>query len=113
MVLLSFKDSFNKLNIKVGKITLFRRLVQLIAFLLINYVIIEVLFAINLIAIDPYIRILPILNSPRNSLSKGAGFTEYFFYFIAEGKFPFFILAVFILLTLISAANLQFITFYF
>jgi len=102
VVLLSLKDSFGKLNVKVGKITVFRRLVQLTAFLLINYVIIEVVFAINLIAFDPYVRILPILNSPRNSLSRGAGFTEYVFYFIAEGTFPFFILAVFILIILIS-----------
>ncbi len=38
-------------------------------------------------------KVLPILNSPRNPLSNGAGMLEYIFFSMAEGVFPFFLIA--------------------
>jgi len=68
-------------------LTILRRTVQIFAFLLINYVIIEAIFAINLLSLDGLIKILPILNSPRNPISNGAGILEFIFYFLLEGFF--------------------------
>ncbi|MHA1294414.1 MAG: 4Fe-4S binding protein [Promethearchaeota archaeon] len=82
--------------------TIIRRIVQISAFLFINYIIIETIFSINLIAFEAMVKILPIQNSPRNPLSKGAGIVEYMFFYMAEGVFPFFLLAIFILIILFS-----------
>ncbi|MGQ4874866.1 MAG: 4Fe-4S binding protein [Promethearchaeia archaeon] len=84
------------------RITILRRIVQISAFLFINYVIIEMIFSINLISFEGLIKILPVLNSPRNPLSDGAGIMEYIFYFIAEGEFPFLLFGILILIILFS-----------
>ncbi|MBD3256588.1 MAG: 4Fe-4S binding protein [Candidatus Lokiarchaeota archaeon] len=84
------------------KITTIRRIVQITAFIAINYVIIEFIFSVNLKAFEPFIKVLPVLNSPRNPLSNGAGFTEYLFYFITQGVFPFLIIAVFMFVILFT-----------
>ncbi|MFW9899129.1 MAG: 4Fe-4S binding protein [Candidatus Thorarchaeota archaeon] len=86
-----------------NKTTIVRRIVQISAFLFINYVIIETIFSINLKSFEVLVKALPILNSPRNPLSKGAGFVEYLFHSFAEGKFPFLILAIFILFILFTS----------
>jgi len=90
------------LDLSTNKITILRRIIQITAFIIINYVIIEAIFSINMKAFDNYMRILPVLNSPRNPLSEGAGFVEFIFYFIAEGEFPLFIIAIFILIILFT-----------
>ena len=74
-----------------------RRVVQVIAFLLINYIFLELIFSINLLSLDSLIKVLPILNSPMNPISNGAGILEYIFFFITEGIFPLFLIAVLIL----------------
>jgi polyferredoxin len=79
-----------------------RRIVQVIAFLLINYIILELLFSINLLSLDAFIKVLPILNSPRNPISNGAGILEYIFFFITEGIIPLFLIAVLILVLLFT-----------
>jgi polyferredoxin len=76
---------FKSLKIRGNLITITRRIIQIFAFLLINY-----------------IKALPILNSPRNPLSNGAGMLEYIFFSMAEGVFPFFLIAVLILILLFS-----------
>ena len=53
-------------------------------------------------AFDDYMRVTPVLNSPRNPLSEGAGFVEFIFFFMAEGEFPFLIFGIFILLILFT-----------
>ncbi|MHA1107111.1 MAG: hypothetical protein ACTSPN_15570, partial [Promethearchaeota archaeon] len=58
-----------RIKLKDHKIILARRLVQIITFLLINYVIIETIFTINLKGFEGLIKVLPILNSPRNPVS--------------------------------------------
>ncbi len=83
-------------------ITLLRRIVQIIFFLLINYVIIELIFAINLLSLNGLIKILPILNSPRNPISNGAGILEYIFFIISEGAFPLFLIGVLIFIFLFT-----------
>ena len=83
-------------------ITILRRTVQVIGFLLVNYIIIELIFAINLLSLDSLIKILPILNSPRNPISNGAGILEYIFYFISEGIFPLFLIGVLIFIFLFT-----------
>jgi len=90
-------------NFKNYKITFTRRIVQALTFLFINYVIIEWIFQINLISFEGFVKILPILNSPRNPLSKGAGMIEFIFYFLAEGEFPFLIIGLFLLIILLTS----------
>jgi len=83
-------------------ITIFRRIVQIIAFLLINYVILELIFTVNLIGLEGLMKTLPILNSPRNPLSTGAGILEYIFYFISEGILPIFLIGVLIIIIIFT-----------
>jgi polyferredoxin len=97
VVLLRFR-----LNLKEHSITLVRRVVQIIAFLLINYVILETIFGINLNAFEGLVKVLPILNSPRNPLSTGAGILEYIFYSIGQGFFPIMLIGIFILVILFT-----------
>lgn len=95
------------MNLKDFKIknhltTIVRHFVQIVAFILINYIIIELIFSINLIGLEGLFKILPILNSPRNPISKGAGILEYAFFSITEGIIPIFLLGVFILVILFT-----------
>ncbi|TFF99459.1 MAG: 4Fe-4S binding protein [Promethearchaeota archaeon] len=90
------------MDISNYKISIWRRIVQIIAFIVINYVIIEAIFSINLKSFEVFLKALPFLNSPRNPLSKGAGFVEYLFYSMAKGEFPFFIIALFLLFILFT-----------
>ena len=97
MVLLRFR-----LNLKQHSITLVRRVVQITTFLLINYVILENIFGINLNAFEGLVKVLPILNSPRNPLSTGAGILEYIFYSIGQGFFPIMLIGIFMLVILFT-----------
>ncbi|MCK4480778.1 MAG: 4Fe-4S binding protein, partial [Candidatus Lokiarchaeota archaeon] len=95
------------MNLKDFKIknhltTILRHFVQIVAFILINFIILELIFSINLKGIEELFKILPILNSPRNPLSKGAGILEYAFFSITEGVIPIFLLGVFILIILFT-----------
>ncbi|MFX0003482.1 MAG: 4Fe-4S binding protein [Candidatus Hodarchaeota archaeon] len=83
-------------------ITLFRRIFQIIAFLIINYVILEAIFSINLLGLESFLRVMPVLNTVRNPLSKGAGIIEYIFFFFTEGIIPLFLLGVFIIIILFT-----------
>ena len=67
---------------------------------MINYVIIELIFQIDLDLFEGLIKILPILNSPRNSISNGAGFIEFIIYMIGQAEFPFLIIGILILVSL-------------
>ena len=87
---------------RVRSITILRRIIQIISFLLINYVIIELVLSINLWSLDGLIKILPIINSPRNPISNGAGILEYIFYFLLEGIFPLFLIGVLIFVLLFT-----------
>jgi polyferredoxin len=92
----------NLKKIKNRSITISRRVVQVIAFLLINYIFLELIFSINLLSLDSLIKVLPILNSPRNPISNGAGILEYIFFFITEGFIPLFLIAVLILVLIFT-----------
>lgn len=91
-----------RLNLRKNAIKISRRIIQIFAFMLVNYVILEIIFPINLISLEEIIKVLPILNSPRNPLSNGSGILEYIFFSMAEGAFPFFLLAVLILVLLFT-----------
>ncbi len=97
---MSGKDIKSKLKSRSTTIT--RRIVQILAFLFINYAILEFIFNVNLKSFEGFVRILPIQASERNPLSKGAGFVEYIFYLLAEGVFPFLIIAVFIIIIIFT-----------
>ena len=92
----------NLKKIKNRSITISRRIVQVIAFLLINYIFLELIFSINLLSLDSLIKVLPILNSPRNPTSNGVGILEYIFFFITEGFIPLFLIAVLILVLIFT-----------
>ncbi len=93
---------FKRLKIRKSSIKISRRIIQIIAFLIINYFILEALLPINLISLEGIFKVLPIQNSPRNPFSSGAGILEYIFFSMAKGVFPFFLLAVLILVLLFS-----------
>lgn len=89
-------------NIREKKITFVRRIVQIFSFLFINYIIIEAIFSINLFSLEPFVKLLPIINSPRNPLSEGSGILEYIFYSITQGIFPVLLIGIFVLVILFS-----------
>ncbi|NHJ20809.1 MAG: 4Fe-4S binding protein [Candidatus Lokiarchaeota archaeon] len=91
-----------RLKIRENAIKISRRTIQIIAFLLVNYIILEIILPINLIGFEGIVKVLPILNSPRNPLSDGSGILEYIFFSMAEGVFPFFLLAVLIIVLLLT-----------
>ena len=93
---------FKRLKIREHSIKISRRIVQIFAFLLINYVILETILPINLISLEGIVKVLPILNSPRNPLSNGAGILEYIFFSMGEGAFPFLLLAILLLVLLFT-----------
>ncbi len=84
-------------------ITIFRRIIQIIAFLIINYVLLELIFSINLIGLEGILTVFPVLNSPRNPLSNGSGIIEMIFYFFTVGIIPIFLIGVFILIILFTS----------
>jgi len=95
------------LNLKDFKIknhltTILRHFVQIVAFILINYIILELIFSINLISLERFFKVLPILNSPRNPISSGTGIVEIIFFSITEGIVPIFLLGVFIIVILFT-----------
>ena len=81
--------------LKSHSTSIIRHIVQIIAFIIINYVILELIFLVNLLSFEGLVKMLPILNSPRNALSNGAGIVEYIFFFLAEGVFPFLLLGIY------------------
>ena len=89
-------------KIRNRPITILRRVVQVIAFLLINYILLELIFSINLLSLNSFLKVLPILNSPRNPISNGAGILEYIFFFITDGIIPLFLIAVLIMVLLFT-----------
>ncbi|NVM44492.1 MAG: 4Fe-4S binding protein [Candidatus Lokiarchaeota archaeon] len=93
---------FKRLKIRKNSIKISRRIIQIFAFLLINYIILETILPINLISLEGIVKVLPILNSPRNPLSNGAGILEYIFFSMGLGIFPFLLLAILILVLLFT-----------
>ncbi|TFG05956.1 MAG: 4Fe-4S binding protein [Promethearchaeota archaeon] len=55
-----------------------------------------------MVALESFVKVLPILASPRNPLSKGAGFAEYLFKFFAEGEFPFLLIGLLLIVVLFT-----------
>ncbi len=90
------------INFKDKKISIFRRIVQIVSFLFINYIIIEKLLLVNLMGFEGIIKVQPFLSTPRNALSEGAGILEYILYSITQGVFPLFLIGAFILIILFS-----------
>jgi polyferredoxin len=90
------------LKIKNRRITTTRRVVQILAFIIINYVILEQVFVLNLISLDAFLKVLPVINAPKNPISRGTGILEMIFYSIVEGIFPLFLIAVLILILLFT-----------
>ncbi len=62
----------------------------------------ELIFSIDLTSLEMIVKVLPVLNSPRNPLSTGAGFLEYIYFSFTEGIFPYLLLGILILILLLS-----------
>ena len=90
------------LKLRNHLVTIFRRIIQIIAFLIINYIILELVFSINLIGLKGILTVFPVLNSPRNPLSNGSGIVEMIFYMFTAGIIPIFLIGVFILIILFT-----------
>jgi len=87
-------------------ITILRFTIQILSFFIINYVILELIFQVDLsFYFEGLIKALPIQNSPRNSLSNGGGFVEYILYMINQADFPFLLLGLLILLSLLFSRS--------
>jgi polyferredoxin len=97
---LNIKSFYKK--IRNQPITILRRIVQVVAFLLVNYLILEIIFSINLLSLDSFIKVLPIINAPNNPISNGAGILEYIFFIITDGFIPLFLIAVLIIVLLFT-----------
>ena len=95
-------QAIKKFKLRDHSTTILRRFVQITAFFLINYVIMEFAFTINLLAIEGFVKVLPVLNSPRNPLSRGGGILEYIFFSIAQGTFPILLIAILLLIILFT-----------
>jgi polyferredoxin len=54
------------------------------------------------LSLDAFLKVLPILNSPRNPLSRGTGILEIIFYSVVDGIFPLFLIAVLLLVLLFT-----------
>ncbi|TXT63591.1 MAG: putative electron transport protein YccM [Promethearchaeota archaeon] len=87
---------------KSKKITIIRHCVQIISFVFFHYVILELLFTINLNVFEGVVKVQPFLSSPRNSLTDGGGIVEFMFYFFTQGTFPLLLIGVFVLLILLT-----------
>ncbi len=83
-------------------ISVVRKIVQLFSFIIINFVILELIFSIDLTFIEETLQILPFLHTPRDSWSTGAGLFEYILYLLGQGEFPYFLIGLFILITLFT-----------
>jgi polyferredoxin len=77
-------------------------MIQIFAFVLINYVLLELIFKLNLLSLDNLIKVLPILNSPSNPISNGAGILEFILFFLVEGIFPLLLVGLLIFIILFS-----------
>jgi len=91
-----------KIKLRDHSTTIIRRIVQITAFFFINYIILEFIFTINLLAVEGIIKVVPVLNSPRNPLSRGGGILEYIFFSLAEGTFPILLIAILLLILLFT-----------
>ncbi|MFX1278846.1 MAG: 4Fe-4S binding protein [Promethearchaeota archaeon] len=89
-------------KIKSNRTTISRHIAQFIAFIIINYVILEQLFTLNLISLEAFIKVLPVLNAAQNPLSNGAGILEMIFYSIVDGIFPLLLIAVLVIIILFT-----------
>lgn len=86
--------------------TLIRFSIQIISFIIINYIILELIFQTDLdFYFEGLVKVLPVQNSPRNSLSNGAGFVEFIIYMISQSVFPFLILGLLILISLLFSRS--------
>ncbi|MBN1803569.1 MAG: 4Fe-4S binding protein [Candidatus Lokiarchaeota archaeon] len=83
-------------------ITIARRIVQIVAFVILNYVILELIFSVNLLVLDGLFKVVPFLSSPNNHLTGGAGIVEYIYYSFVEGVFPVFLIGILILILLLT-----------
>lgn len=90
------------LKIRDHLITISRRIVQIFSFFIINYVLLEQIFSINLIGLEGILKVLPVLNSPRNSLSNGGGILEFIFYQFTAGIIPIFLIGLLIIIILFT-----------
>jgi len=98
-LIVKYKTEF---HLREHSTTIIRRIVQIVAFIMINYIILELIFSINLLAIEGLFKVLPFIHSPRNPLSEGSGMLEYIFYSLAEGIFPLFLVGILILIILLT-----------
>ncbi|MBY9007761.1 MAG: 4Fe-4S binding protein [Candidatus Lokiarchaeota archaeon] len=90
------------LSIKNHYITLIRRIVQITAFLLLNYYIIQWIFSINIYSLKGYASYFPILQTPRSVISNESGILELIFFQGVNGIFPFLLIGIFILTILFA-----------
>lgn len=83
-----------------SKIKYLRAAVQLVSFLLVNYVLFELIFATSFYLFESWVKVLPFIQTPRDPWSKGAGILEYMAYMLTESIFPYLLLGIVILLGL-------------
>ena len=89
---------------KFPVVSIIRKIVQVISFILINYMIFEIIFNIDLSLITDLSLPYPFLQTPRSYLfdgKGGAGLIENIMYSIGHGTIPFFLIGVLMLISLV------------
>ncbi len=75
-------------------VSIARWIVQIASFFLVNYALFEIIFSIQMSYIEPIVKTLPFLQTPRDQWSPGAGFLEYAFGELTRGTIPFLMIGL-------------------
>jgi ferredoxin-type protein NapH len=89
-------------NQKFPIISFMRKVIQIASFVVINYVMLELIFKIDLSVFSQTIKVFPFLQSSRDAWSTGAGLMEYIFYALGHGEIPFLLIGMFFLIILFT-----------
>lgn len=84
-------------------ITFTRRIVQIASFIVVNFLILETLFNINLSIFKENLLIFPFLQTPRDSWANGSGILEVIFFAIGHGDMPYFYIGLFFIIVLLTS----------
>ena len=79
---------------KIPILSISRVAIQLLSFILVNYLILELIFKTDFDLLARLFQVLPFLHAANNPWTSGAGLYEYAFYAISQGDIPFFIVGL-------------------
>ncbi|MHA1339752.1 MAG: 4Fe-4S binding protein [Promethearchaeota archaeon] len=84
-------------------ISFFRTIVQLLSFIIINFIALETIFNIDLSIFKEYTLSYPFLQTPRDAWTNGAGMLEFILFSLGRGEFPYFLVGLLFLILLTTS----------